>query len=123
MRRASLGAAIGLALAACAPGPYRLDAPRGAAGIELAPYAIYEDCVELETGKRIDYYFSSVARVAFNIHYHESNAVIIPVTRSGVKEGGGEFSADHAAIYCLMWEAGAEPSLLEYRIRPLPERH
>ena len=123
MGRASLAAAIGFAIAACAQAPHRLDAPRGAAGLELTPYAVYEDCVALEAGKGIDYYFSSVVPLAFNIHYHDANAVIMPIVRSGVEQDGGEFTADRAAVYCLMWEAGAEPSLLEYRIRPLPERH
>jgi len=123
VRAASYAAAIGLMLAACADAPYRLDAPRGAAGIELAPYAVYEQCVRLETGERVDYYFSSVAPVAFNVHYRDGNAVIVPITRSDVKQDGGELTADRNEIYCFIWEAGAEPSLLEYRLRPLPARH
>jgi hypothetical protein len=123
VRHADVAAAIGLVLAACADVPYRLDAPRGGAGIELAPYAVYEQCLQLEAGDRFDYYFSSVAAVSFNIHYHDARAIIMPITRSDVRQDGGEFIAERREIYCLSWEAGAEPSLLEYRIRPLPERH
>jgi hypothetical protein len=108
-----------LALTACATG-YRLDAPRSAAGVEIAPYAIHEECVELHRGERVGYYFTSVAPIAFNVHYYDANAVIMPIVRERVTEDSGDFTADRKEIYCLMWEAGAEPSVLEYRIRPIP---
>ena len=109
-------------LAGCAGDPYRLDAPRGAAGVELAPYAIHEECVALEPGNRIDYYFTSVAPVAFNLHYHDANAVIVPIAREHATQDSGAFTADRKQVYCLTWEAGAEATLLDYRIRPLPMR-
>ena len=109
-------------LPGCAGDPYRLDAPRAAAGVELGPYAIHDECVSLGPGSSIDYYFTSVAPVAFNIHYHDANAVILPVVREHATEDSGRFTADRKQIYCLTWEAGAEPSLLDYRIRPLPDR-
>jgi len=108
-----------LALAACVTN-YRLDAPRSAAGVEIAPYAIHEECVELDLGERIGYYFTSVAPIAFNVHYHDANAVIMPIVRERVTEDSGDFTADRKEIYCLMWEAGAESSVLEYRIRRIP---
>jgi hypothetical protein len=107
---------------ACSADPYRLDGPRSAAGFELAPYAIHEECAALERGNRIDYYFSSAEPVAFNIHYHDANAVILPVVRERVTEDSGDFTADRKQVYCLMWEAGARPTVLDYRIRPLPAR-
>ena len=113
-------AAVGAA--ACSGDPYRLDGPRSAAGVEIAPYAIHEECVSLGPGDRIDYYFTSVAPVAFNLHYHDANAVILPIVRERVTQDSGSFTADRKQIYCLMWEAGAQPTLLDYRIRPLPPR-
>jgi hypothetical protein len=110
------------ALLGCAGDRYRLDTPRTGAGVELAPYGILEECVSLVPGSRFDYYFTSVAPVTFNIHYHDANAVIMPVVREGATREAGTFTADRKQVYCLMWEAGAEPSLLDYRIRPLPER-
>ncbi|HVP87872.1 MAG TPA: hypothetical protein VMU79_07325 [Casimicrobiaceae bacterium] len=109
-----------LALGACVVSDYRLDAPRSAAGVEVAPYAVHEECVDLDRGERIGYYFVSVAPVTFNIHFHDSNAVIMPIVRENVTEDSGEFTADRKEIYCLVWEAGAAPTLLEYRIRPIP---
>ena len=112
----------GFLLAGCAGDPYRFDAPRSAAGVELGPYAIHEECLSLGPGSRIDYYFTSVAPVAFNLHYHDGQAVILPIVRKRVTEDSGRFTADRKEIYCLTWEAGAEPSVLDYRIRPLPDR-
>jgi hypothetical protein len=110
---------LALALGACAASDYRLDAPRSAAGVEIAPYAMHEECVELDRGERIGYYFASVAPVNFNLHFHDSNAVIMPIARDRVTEDSGDFTADRKEIYCLMWEAGAAPTVLEYRIRPI----
>lgn len=106
----------------CAVDPYRFDAPRGAAGVELAPYAMQEECVALDRGERLDFYFVSFAPVAFNIYYHDANAVIVPVVHQHVTGESDVFIADHKDVYCLRWEAGAEPNLLEYRLRPLPPR-
>ena len=118
-RRCALAA---LALCGCAADPYRLDKERGAAGVELAPFAMHEECIELRAGERIGFYFVSVAPVAFNLHYHDANAVIMPIVREHATQESGEFTADRRQIYCLTWEAGAQPSILEYRLRLLPER-
>jgi hypothetical protein len=106
----------------CATDPYLLDRPRSEAGVEIAPYALHEECFTLDVGERIDFYFSSTESVAFNIHYHDGNAVVMPVSREHATEDSGEFVADRKQIYCMMWEAGAEPALLDYRVRPLPKR-
>ena len=102
--------------------PYRLDGPRSGAGVEVAPYALHEECFTLDTNDRIDFYFASTASVGFNIHYHDANAVVMPVARERTKEESGEFVAERKETYCMMWEAGAEPALIDYRIRPLPKR-
>lgn len=112
-----------LALASgCSADPYRLDVPRGAAGVEIAPYESYEQCVALDRGQRFDFYFVSVAPVTFNIRYRDANAVIVPIVRGHATRESGEFTAEHKDVYCLTWEAGVEPSVLEYRLRPLPPR-
>ncbi|HZW75151.1 MAG TPA: hypothetical protein VFF43_16515 [Caldimonas sp.] len=121
--RGALSLALAVAAAAgCSADPYRLDEPRSAAGFELAPYAIHEECVSLAAGDRIDYFFTSVAPVAFNLHYHDANAVILPIVRERVTEDSAVFTADLKQIYCLMWEAGVQPTVLDYRIRLLPRR-
>ena len=104
----------------CAMEPYRFDAPREAAGVELTPYALQEECVALNQGERLGFYFVSAAPIAFNIHYRDANAVIMPVTRDHATRDSGVFVADHKDVYCLTWKAGVEPSILEYLLRPLP---
>lgn len=117
------GAWLAVALASgCALDPYRFDAARAAAGVELGPYALQEECVALDRGDRLDFYFVSVAPIAFNIHYRDANAVILPIALDNATHDSGVFTADHKDIYCVAWKAGVEPSMLEYQLRPLPPR-
>ena len=108
--------------AGCASAPARLLAPKAVSGVELAPYAILEECVVLEPGERIAYRFESRLPVAFNIHFHEDNAVIMPVSRDATTSESGDFAADRKEVYCLMWEAGAGGSVLDYRVSPWPRQ-
>jgi hypothetical protein len=122
LRRAAALAVL-FAGACATPGdPYRLDGPRTAAGIELAPYALREECFTLDPGEGIDFYFTSTAALAFNLHYHDANAVVMPIERSRTTAESGDFVADRKQTYCMMWEAGADPALIDYRVRPLPKR-
>jgi hypothetical protein len=104
---------------ACATAPDRLDAPKVVVGLDLAPYVMYEECVLLQAGQRIGYLFRAAAPLAFNIHFHDGNAVIEPVSADSTQGESGEFSADRDQTYCLMWEAGAGGSVLEYRVERL----
>ena len=121
--RAIHGAVFWIAVSAgCASAPGRLQAPKAVFGVELAPYAIIEECVALEPGERIAYRFESRLPVAFNVHFHDNNAVIMPVSRDGTTSESGDFAADRKQIYCLMWEAGAGGSVLDYRVSPWPRQ-
>jgi hypothetical protein len=113
----ALAAALGTV--ACATAPDRLDVPKVVVGLELVPYAVYEECVLLQAGQRIGYLFRAAAPMAFNIHFHDGNAVIEPVSAASTEGESGEFSADRDQTYCLMWEAGSGGSVLEYRIERL----
>jgi hypothetical protein len=117
------GAAFWIAMAAgCASAPGRLEAPKAVFGLELAPYATLEECVALEPGERIAYRFDARLPVAFNVHFHNDNAVIMPLTRDRTTSESGDFAADRKQLYCLMWEAGAEGSVLDYRVSPWPRQ-
>lgn len=131
-RRRCAALAAGLALAACATGPGTPAAPpvpAVAAATDagevpkvvrehpLIPYAIHEECLRLAAGDRVDYDFSATLPVAFNIHYHEANAVVAPVVREGVRGDSGVFAPRLAQDYCLMWEAGPGGAVLDYRLR------
>ena len=113
---------LALTALGCAAATYRLDAPKTISGVELAPYAIHEECVELRAGERIDYFFTAKAPVNFNIHFHDANAVVMPISSEHTMRESGDFTADRQHIYCLMWEAGAQGSVLDYRVRPLPRQ-
>jgi hypothetical protein len=123
MKPAHAMTAVAVLACACATtDPYRFDGPRSGAGVGLAPYAVREECFRLDPGDRVDFYFWSTAPLAFNIHYHDVNAVVMPIDRPSTNEESGELIADRREIYCLMWEAAAEPALIDYRVRPLPRR-
>jgi hypothetical protein len=111
--------AAALATVACATAPDRLEVPKVVVGVDLAPYTVYEECVLLQAGQRIGYLFRAAAPLAFNIHFHDGNAVIEPVSAASTQGESGEFSADRDETYCLMWEAGAGGSVLEYRVEKL----
>ena len=117
------GAAFFIAMTAgCASAPGRLLAPKVVSGLDLAPYATVEECVELEAGERIAYRFDARQPVAFNLHFHDGNAVIMPVSSDGTTSESGDFTADRNEIYCLTWEAGGEGSILDYRVGPWPRQ-
>ncbi|HXL83563.1 MAG TPA: hypothetical protein VN989_05500 [Casimicrobiaceae bacterium] len=117
------GAAFWIAMTAgCASAPGRLEAPKAVFGVELAPYATTEECIALEPGERIGYRFEARLPVAFNVHFHEDNAVIMPISRDATTSESGDFAADRKEVYCLAWEAGAEGSVLSYRVNPWPRQ-
>ena len=113
----ALAAALGTV--ACATAPDRLEVPKVVVGLDLAPYTVYEQCVLLQAGQRIGYLFRAAVPLAFNIHFHDGNAVIEPVSAASTQGESGEFSADRDQTYCLMWETGAGGSVLEYRVERL----
>jgi hypothetical protein len=119
------GKAVAIALvavlgtAACATAPDRLEVPKVVVGLDISPYVVYEQCVLLQAGDRIGYLFRATVPLAFNIHFHDANAVIEPISAASTQGESGEISADRDQIYCLMWEAGAGGSVLEYRVERL----
>lgn len=114
--RGSSLAMLALMVGACAETPLATGEPRVVEKMSVAPYAIHEDCALLTPGDRLDYRFSSTEPVAFNIHYHDGNAVVMPISREGATSDSGIFAPSIAEGYCLMWEAGAAGALLDYRI-------
>lgn len=119
MHRALLIATvIAVPLAACVSQPAIVPGkPLVVKAHPLPPFQIHEECVKLARGDRLEYTFSAEAPVKFNIHYHEGNAVIVPVSRDNVNADSGDFTALIAHEYCLMWEAGATGTPLDYRVR------
>jgi hypothetical protein len=92
------------------------DRPKSVKGHGIAPYALHEECMKLAPGDRLEYHFDAGAPLHFNIHYHEGKAVVMPISRDGVRSDGGVFQPRAAHDYCLMWEAGAAGTMLDYHI-------
>ena len=105
-------------LAACAAQPAVVPGkPLVVKAHPLPPFQVHEECVKLARGDRLDFTFSAEAPLKFNIHYHEGNAVIMPVSRDNVRADSGDFTALIAQDYCLMWEAGPIGTPLDYTVR------
>ena len=73
--------------------------------------------MHLDVGDRVDYAFESTEPVDFNFHYHDANAVVMPLVREKVRADAGVFAPPVTQDYCLMWEAGPAGALLDFRIR------
>lgn len=102
-------------LAGCATAaPPTPNVPVSVKGQAIAPYALHEECVKLVPGDRLEYHFTAGAPLNFNIHYHEGKAVVLPVSRDGVGSDSGVFQPRVAQDYCLMWEAGATATTIDY---------
>jgi hypothetical protein len=118
--RSAYAVFFALALSACAEEMIRPGTPLVATDRVIAPYESREECAKLVPGDRLDYYFKSQMPLAFNIHYHEGKIVIMPVTRDDTTADSGIFRPRLAQEYCLMWEAGRNGAILDYRITLTP---
>lgn len=106
-----------LAMSACASEPLQPGAPREVTGFRINPYELHEECAKMNPGDVLDYHFTAQRPVAFNIHYHEGKSVVLPVSRDNVTTDDGTFQPLAAHEYCLMWEAGREGAMLDYRVK------
>ena len=85
-------------------------------GQAIAPFEFHEECVTMVTGDRLSYRFEAQRPVDFSIRYHEGKAVIMPLSLENVTTDSGAFRALTAQDYCMMWEAGREGAILDYRV-------
>jgi hypothetical protein len=117
MTRRALGALAVAVVAGCAAGPKWPDAPLSVAARSLAPFEIHEECARLVPGDRFEFAFESNEPVHFNIHYHQGNAVLLPISRDQTRAEAGIFPVVLAQDYCAMWEAGPAGAAIDYRLR------
>ena len=111
---------VGLAFAVaagCASAPKFPEAPLSVTGRTVQPYEIHEECARLAPGDRLEFAFESLQPVQFNIHYHEGNSVVMPITRDATVAEAGIFPVTLAQDYCAMWEAGPAGAQIDYRLR------
>ena len=113
---------VALLLTGCAQAPAALDAPRIGADIAIAPYASYRECMALQDGERITWRFSTSTPVAFSVRYRQDSAIVLPVDIASTTTEDADLAIQQSADYCLLWEAGAAGSLLDYRVQPVRPR-
>ena len=110
----SLAAALALCAGCAAPGP--ASDQRVVTKLQLAPDAVHEECASLVPGDRIDYRFESSDPVAFNIHYHDANSVVMPITRDNATSDAGIYAPSVKQDYCLMWQTSSAGATIAYRM-------
>jgi hypothetical protein len=108
--------ALALVLCACASDSIRPGIPFDVSGAAINPYEALEACLRMIPGDWLSYRFTAQRPVAFNIHYHEGSAVVMPVSRDGVTAEDDAFRPLVDQEYCLMWQAGREGAVIDYRI-------
>ena len=116
VRRVCCACALAIAVSACATESIQPGTPREVTGLRINPFELHEECMQMSPGDRLVYRFTAQRPVAFNIHYHEGKTVIMPVSRDDTTAEDGTFRPLAAQDYCLMWEAGREGAVLDYRI-------
>lgn len=73
--------------------------------LTIAAGRIDEICFDARAGETIRWRFSADVPVAFNLHHHVGQKVVMPVDLTGVKAHEGRHVAEVANHWCLMWTA------------------
>jgi hypothetical protein len=79
--------------------------------------SLHEECLSMAPGQALRYEFQSDRALAFNIHYHEGDAVHYPVRHPATAALSGGFEPDERRRrhYCMMWaNDGPAPAALRY---------
>jgi hypothetical protein len=116
VRRVCCACALAGAVSACATGSIQPGTPREVTGLKVNPFELHEECMRMVPGDWLVYRFTAQRPVAFNIHYHEGKTIIMPVSRDDTTQEDGTFRPLATQDYCLMWEAGREGAIVDYRI-------
>ena len=70
----------------------------------IATGDFFEACDKFPVGATVEYTFTSVKPVMFNVHYHAKRSKVYAVEEQLTDEKSGSFVVDSEAIYCCMWE-------------------
>jgi hypothetical protein len=108
--------ALVLAVSACVSETILPGMPREVTARKINPFELHEECLKMVPGDWLVYRFAAQRPVDFNIHYREGKSVIMPLSRDKATEDDGTFRPLVAQDYCLMWEAGREGAIIDYRI-------
>lgn len=70
----------------------------------IATGDFFEACDKFPLGATVEYTFTSVKPVLFNVHYHAKRSKVYAVEEQMTAEKSGSFVVDSEAVYCCMWE-------------------
>ena len=70
----------------------------------IATGDFFEACDKFPVGATVEYTFTSVKPVMFNVHYHDKRSKVYAVEEQLTDEKSGSFVVESEAIYCCMWE-------------------
>ena len=70
----------------------------------IATGDFFEACDKFPVGATVEYTFTSVKPVMFNVHYHNKRSKVYAVEEQMTDSTSGSFEVVSEAIYCCMWE-------------------
>ena len=70
----------------------------------LKPSKPHEKCMVLDSGQKLEYRFSSSAKVNFNLHYFKGDSTYYPIKLDRTTGESGLYEAKAREKYCLVWE-------------------
>lgn len=70
---------------------------------EIKAGGILEVCGKLMLGTKIDWQYQSAKPLDFNIHFHESKKVSLPVKYQARDSAAEQFEVTQSQDYCWMW--------------------
>jgi hypothetical protein len=86
--------------------------------VTMAPSKLHEECMELAPHDVLFYSFKASDPVDFNVHCHESENIICPISQKNTAGEEGKFYADKEQFYCLMWtNIQTKPVRITYKFR------
>lgn len=74
--------------------------------VVLQPGGVHTDCFMVRSGQQVTYNFKLDRPGRFNLHYRRGKDVVHPIRSESVSEQKGDYRADVAREYCLMWTVG-----------------
>ncbi|MEJ6022302.1 hypothetical protein [Ramlibacter sp. PS4R-6] len=93
---------------------------RGGAALrqQVAAGKSLEWCAPLRPGDDIHWEFDSGDALEMNVHFHEGNNVVYPVTSAEAASRNGRLTAPAEHVYCWMWtNKGRAPVALQARLQ------
>ncbi len=72
--------------------------------VVLKPGKPHEKCMVLNSGEKVEYRFTSTAKVNFNLHYNKGDSAYYPIKLDRTTGEVGLYEAKSREKYCLWWE-------------------